>query len=234
VISAVAMANFLMEGHGIMTGTTTVVWRIEPVTAPRPKRHCSTCGESRLFRPSGKVRLNANGRRLDAWLIYKCDVCDRTWNLPLVERALVASITPGDLDAMHRSDPDWVRARVFDRAMLSRYCDKIDIGPDVAVTKHVQGTWPDTWSVIALEIGVPFASGHRLDRLLAHALGLARSDLKSMQRAGGLQIEGADERVLRKPVGGSVRLRFVAAHLTEPQRRAVSDGVWERQQDVPP
>jgi hypothetical protein len=228
------MANFLMEGHGIMTGTITVLWRIEPATPPRPRRHCSTCGESRLFRPSGKVRLNANGRLLDAWLIYKCDVCDRTWNLPLVERALVASITRRDLRAMHHSDPDWVRARVFDRAMLSRHCDKIDIASDVTVTKLVQGTWSDIWSVIALEIEAPFASGQRLDRLLAHALGLGRPNLQSMQRAGGLQIDGAGERILRKPVAGSVQLRFVAAQLTEPQRRAVSDGVWDRPQDVPP
>lgn len=225
------MANFQLEGHGIMTGIISALWRIEPVTPPRPKRHCSTCGGSRLFQSSGKVRLNANGRRLDAWLIYKCDACDRTWNLPLVERALVASISSTDLQAMQHSDAAWVRAREFDRAMLSRHCDEIDVASDVAVTRLVPQDRPEAWSVVALAIEVPCAVGQRLDRLLAQQLGLARSDLQSMQRAGGLQFDGADARILRKPPGGRIALRFIAAQLTDKQRIAVSDSIWDRRRD---
>ncbi|WP_306006517.1 DUF1062 domain-containing protein [Aquicoccus porphyridii] len=208
-----------------MTGTITATWRIEPVTPPRPKRHCSTCADSRLFHSSGKIRLNANGRRLDAWLIYKCETCDRTWNLPLVERAIVSSISEADLQAMHKSDPAWVREREFDLAMLGRHCDRVDIPPDLNVTKSINGARPEAWSVIALAIEAPRVTGQRLDRLLAGELGLTRSELHAMAKAGGLQMESVSGKALRKPVKGRVTLRFASARLSERQRVSLSRNV---------
>ncbi|MFC3057387.1 DUF1062 domain-containing protein [Paenirhodobacter populi] len=228
------MADFQTEGQGIMTGTVSVVWRIEPVSPPRPRRNCSTCGDSRLFRSSGKIRLNANGRRLDAWLIYKCDSCEKTWNLSLVERVAVTSIAERDLRAMHGSDPAWVREREFDLATLGRYCDRIDIPPDLTVTKIVEGDLAGAWSVIELAINVQRRTGQRLDRLLARELKLTRSELQSMQRAGGLQFDSGSGRIMRKPIRGSVTLRFVSSGLTESQRAAVSDNVSDRRQDLLP
>ncbi len=37
--------------------------------------------------------MNANGRRLDIWLICRCERCGHTWNVPVYER-----ITPERLD----------------------------------------------------------------------------------------------------------------------------------------
>ena len=225
------MANFQLEGQGIMTDIVSFIWQIEPVTPPRPQRNCSTCGGSRLFHSSGKIRLNANGRRLDAWLVYKCVACDKTWNLPLVERAVVTSISDMDLQAMHRSDPSWVREREFDLATLGRHSDRIDISPDVTVTKIIKGTWPEDWSVIELAITAQRATGQRLDRLLATELKLTRSELQSMRRNGSLQVDPASTGVFRKSVRGSFTLRFVASYLTERQRATVlcnlSDGRLE-------
>jgi hypothetical protein len=220
------MANFQPEGQGIMTGTITAVWRIEPATAPRPLRHCSTCGDSRPFRSSGKIRLNANGRRLDAWLIYKCTSCEKTWNRPLVERAVVTSIAETDLMAMHISDPVWVSAREYDIGTLGRHCDKIEISPDLIVTKIINSDRPDAWSVIELAINAQRATGMRLDRLLSSELRLARSELRSMQRTGGLQFASKSDRMLRKPVVGIFALRFVASRLTDGQLGALSGTLW--------
>src|SRR5262245_23844455 len=98
------MANFRMEGQGTMTGVYSVRWTVEPTTSPQPWKHCSSCGDIRPFLSSGKIRLTANGRKLDAWLIHKCATCERTWNRPIAERLAVASISE-DLQAMRRSDP---------------------------------------------------------------------------------------------------------------------------------
>lgn len=208
-----------------MTDTLSVVWRINPITPPRPWRHCSTCGVSRLFRSSGKIRLNANGRRLDAWLIYKCDTCEKTWNLPLVERALVTTIPETDLQAMHRSDPVWVREREFDLATLGRHCEQINLQPDLTVTKCIEGQWPEVWSVLQLLIVTQRPTGQRLDRLLARELKFSRSELQSIQQAGGLRFDSGSGSVLRKPVRGSFTLRFIASRLTEGQRATVAGNV---------
>ena len=85
----------------------------------------STCGDSRRFRSSGKVRLNANGRKLDAWLIYKCESCDRTWNLPLLERAVVGGLDPatGDLFLLNHSPSGVFSPQVdsFGRVIFTRW-----------------------------------------------------------------------------------------------------------------
>jgi hypothetical protein len=225
VISADVLADFRTEGQGIMTEIINVVWTIEPMTPPRPFRHCSSCGGDRPFGASGKVRMNANGRRLDAWLIYRCETCGKTWNLPLLERAAIGTVSTADLQAMQQSDPDWVRARTFDLAVLGRYCDRIDVAGDLRVTKTVDGDWSEAWSIIALTIHAPDGTGPRLDRLLANELRLSRSDLQSMWRAGGLQCGPGSDRILRLPVRGCVNLRFIATGLTEQQRAGVAGRV---------
>lgn len=57
-------------------------------------RRCGGCGKKQAFRCSGKFRVNANGRRLDIWLIYRCEKCGHTLNVPIYER-----IPPEKLDA---------------------------------------------------------------------------------------------------------------------------------------
>ena len=45
-------------------------------------RHCQGCGRVTEFRNSGKLRRNANGKRIYQFEIYKCDR-DHTWNRPV-------------------------------------------------------------------------------------------------------------------------------------------------------
>ena len=65
-----------------------------PRTPPQPWLACSRCRDIRPFRCSEKFRLNANGKRLDAWLIYRCGSCDNTWNRPVLERRNRRDIDP--------------------------------------------------------------------------------------------------------------------------------------------
>lgn len=41
---------------------------------------------------SGKFRVNANGKNVDVWLIYRCKKCKHSWNLTIYER-----IKPGKI-----------------------------------------------------------------------------------------------------------------------------------------
>src|SRR5262247_3658903 len=71
------------------------VWSVVALEAPRVDRRCPRCGGPRRFVSSDKFRINAQKRRLDVWLIYKCEACDFTWNLTVLERVLPEEIDAG-------------------------------------------------------------------------------------------------------------------------------------------
>ncbi len=53
--------------------------------APEPWLKCSRCRGTTRFRASGRIRVNANGKRVDAWLIYRVRVLRQAWNSPDAE-----------------------------------------------------------------------------------------------------------------------------------------------------
>src|SRR5215510_3304859 len=103
-----------------MSDVLRVQWTITPRTAPQPWLACSRCGEARRFRSSDKIRVNANGRRVDAWLIYKCTSCGGTWNRPILERRPVRTIEPDFLAALCTSEVVLTRRLAFDADGLRR------------------------------------------------------------------------------------------------------------------
>ncbi|TAG11726.1 MAG: DUF1062 domain-containing protein [Rhodobacterales bacterium] len=205
-----------------MSGIVTALWRIAADTPPRPLRHCSTCGQTRPFHSSGKIRLNANGRRLDAWLIYKCSACDRTWTLPLIERAAVASLSVADLAALQHSDPDWVRRKESDLTLLVRHCDRVEPAANASIRKSVDGNWPAPWTVIHLQVVAKATTRQRLDRVLARGFGLSRRAVQEMMDAGGVLVDRPGGGGLHRQLAGTVSLRIIAECLTEGQRAAVT------------
>ena len=79
--------------------------------APACMRRCSKCGRLRKFVCSGKFRVNANGKRLDVWLIYRCERCDTTWNQEIYTRVKPDRIDRGLYQAF--LDNDWETALRF-------------------------------------------------------------------------------------------------------------------------
>jgi hypothetical protein len=166
-----------------MSDVLRVQWTIIPATAPEPWLNCNRCRGTTRFRTSGKIRVNANGKRLDAWLIYRCTSCDSTWNRPVLERRHVASIAPALLASLQANDPELARRLAFEKPPRTLEMDHCD---DAAVHKEVvsEGTRPAGWLEIACV--VPETTGLRVDRLLSTELRLSRSHIQSMQNAGHL------------------------------------------------
>ncbi|SCM78981.1 conserved hypothetical protein [uncultured Pleomorphomonas sp.] len=189
-----------------MSDRLSVRWTVVARDCPRPVFACPACGGDRPFHPSGKLRLNANGKRLDAWLIYKCDGCDRTWNRPIFERRLAADVPPGDLAALRAGDPAFVRRLAFDLSALRRKTpvilqfDRVDV--EKLATGGDQGA-----TGVDIALVVPHPVGLRLDRLLAAELGLTRSRIGALAEAGRLDVDGGGNVLKRPPRDGqSIRL----------------------------
>ena len=52
----------------------------------RVYHRCGGCGKKQEFVNSKKFRVNANGNKVDVWLIYRCKKCKHSWNLTIYER----------------------------------------------------------------------------------------------------------------------------------------------------
>ena len=193
-----------------MSDVLRVQWTIIPATAPALWLNCNRCRGATRFRTSGKIRVNANGKRLDAWLIYKCTSCDNSWNRPILERRHVSTIDPHLLASLQANDPDLSRRLAFEKARRNLKMEHVD---DATVRKEV--VCESTRPTCRLEIVcvVPETTGLRVDRLLSTELRLSRSRIQSLQDAGRLEVslEG-----LRRPLRNGLQVRI--------ELRGVHDG----------
>lgn len=57
---------------------------------------CGRCGKKMTFVSTRRFRVNANKNKLDVWLIYQCQKCKHTLNIPIYERVSPQKI-PGEL-----------------------------------------------------------------------------------------------------------------------------------------
>ena len=197
-----------------MSNILCVQWTITPRTAPRPWLNCSRCGGPRCYRSSGKVRVNANGRRIDAWLIYRCTDCDSSWNRPVVERREVSAIRPEFLAALQANEPELARRLAFDVTALKRWTDHVQEFDDVVVDKRVLSERPQPVLLLEIECRLPRQIGLRADRLLATELQMSRSCLQRLEKAA--QIRAVSPGVsLRRSLRDGMRLIIDVPSLPE-------------------
>lgn len=208
-----------------MTGVISVGWHVAPASPPIALRHCGTCRQTMPFRSSGKVRLNANGRKLDAWLIYKCRSCDRTWNCTLYERMDVGAFDHDTLLAMQHSHASWVQAQELDVAALMQHCDRIEHCREVKIWKPPFFDLPGDWRHIRLQIRVLAQTGARLDRVLAGEFTLSRSAMERLIQDGLLHINPSPKQ-LRRTLRSDVTLTIDRGILTAIDQRTVQNALF--------
>lgn len=169
------------------------------------------------FACSLKFRANAQKKRFDVWLIYRCSACEDTWNLPLFERAAVGEIAA--FDAIAHNDPALALNYAFDRARLLRH-GAVEDGPEVSIRKQHDAGCPRTASTIAIALALARPCGWRLDRLLALGLGLSRGELGRLHETGALP---AARKSLRSSISDgqtiAINLAALDATLAESLRR---------------
>ena len=210
-----------------MTDSTIILasWEISPTVAPQPIRNCPGCARSRNFASSGRVRLNANGKRLDAWLIYKCTHCDNTWNRPLVERKPVGQISAAELAAMQQSSPEWVRLHEFDATGLRKHCQKVHYASEFTLAKKIEGALPLDWSQIRLNVSCEFQTGLRLERILCEGWRLSRAQLKKIANDNCLHVLADTGNAMRKPLRGTVSIKVLSSGLSEEMKLKLFEGL---------
>ena len=195
---AAILVNFLTEDQDSMCNALSVEWTITPRLAPQPWTSCNRCGGFQPFESSGKTRLNANGKKLDARMIYKCRTCGKTWNRPIFQRRNIRTIDPAVLEALQSNDSAWIRLQEFDVAALRREAGRVDEFADVEIVRKILNNGSANAASLRIELVVPLPTSMRLDRLLAAELSLTRTELQVLRAEARLKIDPDEKDILRR------------------------------------
>lgn len=84
------------------------LWAVRESGLPTVVKPCMGCSGTR-HTPSGKFRVNANGKLLDVWLLLCCAACGLTSKVPVHERVHVQSLGRARRLAYETNDPAMVR-----------------------------------------------------------------------------------------------------------------------------
>lgn len=180
-----------------MSGILRVRWTVTPKGAPQPLIDCNRCGCRKPFQSSGKFRLNAHRKRLDAWLIYKCTSCQSTWNCPVLERKNIREINPATMQALQCNSKLLARELAFDGVRLRRHTDTVEECNDADVCKEIVSGSAKPCLGLEILLVMPFHIPLRTDRLLARELRLSRTQLRNLEKNGYLYV--------KQPVNASIR-----------------------------
>src|SRR5687768_12130588 len=93
-----------------------VLWVVRELGLPAIVKACVSCRSTR-HHPTGKFRVNANGKLLDVWMLIWCELCGRTAKIPIHERIRVRALEHERLLMFENNDPAMVRRLAMDAAV---------------------------------------------------------------------------------------------------------------------
>ncbi|MFD0783368.1 DUF1062 domain-containing protein [Micromonospora azadirachtae] len=158
-------------------------WMVVPTCLPLVRRRCHACA-SEHFRASGKFRVNANHKLLDAWLLVLCTGCGETAKLTILERTNVRSVRPELLDQLHDNDLGLTAELLQDPVVQHR--NRVALDWDNAWRLDTAGS--DHLDREVVDVSVRFAARIpvRPVRLIAEGCGLSRAEVERLITAGKL------------------------------------------------
>lgn len=174
-----------------MSYVRKIEYEIIPEESFPVRRGCPGCGKKTLYRNTEKFRVNANGNRLDVWLIYQCEKCRHTLNLSIYERRGVSSI-PGEEYGLFL-DNDELLAREYGRDIQLFRRNKAEVDFEGLryrleikrdVTETVNGG-----PQIRLSPHNPYGLKIRPERQIAEILGISGNQAKRMLREEEIVLE---------------------------------------------
>lgn len=153
-------------------------------------RNCPECGRKAHYINTKKFRVNANGNKLDIWLIYQCEECKHTLNLAIYERRKVSSIPKDEYQSF--LDNDERLAEMYGKNVQLFRTNKADIDfgrlhyDFVKLHDTVEGDGFGEQLVITIKN--PHQLKIRPEKQIAMVLGLSRNQVKNMLEQGEISL----------------------------------------------
>ncbi len=152
---------------------------------------CPKCGRKTHFNNTEKFRVNANGNKLDVWLIYQCEQCKHTLNLAIYERQKVSSVPKEEYQ--HFLDNQKELAEKYGKDMQLFRKNRADIDFERLnygyVKLHEAVECRDSGDRIEITVNNPCQLKIRPEKQIAELLGVSRSQVKDLLGKGAIELK---------------------------------------------
>jgi hypothetical protein len=188
---------------------STIRLRLRPTHTPRISWHCQACGQRREFQCAEKFRLNSNQRKVDVWLLYRCEKCSNTVNVEVYERKDPRTFAGDEFTRLLQNDAQLAWDYAFDFVMLKARSIRVDKKVDFEIVgDSLLKSIADAPSV-TLEIIPQYPIELRIDRLFSRLTGLSRNKINQLLALDHISIEarlaGSKSVLLQTPVKAVLR-----------------------------
>lgn len=158
--------------------------KVVPKRSYEVVRNCSKCGCKMNYVNTGRFRVNANGRKIDVWLIYQCEKCKHTLNLSIYERVNPEMIPEEEYLKFLGNDEDLAleygtNYHLFARNKAQICDDKIEY---IIKKETISIKEPLESDILCIENLL--AKKIRTDKFVSELLGLSRSKIQGYVRDG--------------------------------------------------
>lgn len=204
------------EAGGSGTGRKAL-WVIRELGLPAIVKACVSCRSAR-HHPTGKFRVNANGKLLDVWMLICCEQCGRTSKIPVHERIYVQALHSGRLLMFESNDPALVRDLVMGGALASKAAYHLDWSGtwELVTGSSLQSCEPAREGPAPLRVMIRFElpAPIRVEKLLGTGFGLSRSAIRGMVDSGRI--------LLPMAIDAKAREDFTFAVIRVPPRETLA------------
>ena len=167
-----------------------IEYKIVPKNSFLVIRNCPKCGKKTHFKNTKKFRVNANGSKLDIWLIYQCEECRHTLNLAIYERKKVSSIPKNEYQRFLDNDEQLAEMYGKDIQLFRKNNADIDferLNYDF-IKRHETTECTASEEGTEITINNPYQLKIAPEKQIAVVLELSRSQVKSLLETGEIEL----------------------------------------------
>ena len=163
------------------------LWAVRESGLPTIVKPCVVCPGTR-HHPTGKFRVNANGKQLDVWLLLTCEKCDWTSKVPVHERVHVQSLAHAHRLGYEANAPAMVRELAMSASFAAQHGYRLDWAGTWAFETDQPFYSPDDPASLKVLISFELPAPIRVERLLMLGLRVSRGEVRRMVTDGRIRL----------------------------------------------
>lgn len=151
-------------------------------------RNCAGCGCKAVFHNTNSFRVNANGNKIDVWLIYQCVKCKHTNNLTVYERRRSESILKQEYEKFLSNSKELSFKYGTNSQFFARNKAEVDWSQIKYVFIREKNRMDGLEQLFhkgdLVEISNSYVLKIRTDKIVSEILNVTRSRVKEMEKNG--------------------------------------------------